>query len=332
LARTRTTKKLAQRIDLNYFKRPTPLRRAKLCLTILLPGIALVWIGWHFATHDSRVYSSGRLSAPHAVFETQCAACHVRFDAGFSANAINGACLTCHDGPIHHVWEVKYVECSECHVEHRGRVSLSAASNQACARCHSDLRASGGSPQYASHINSLEDGHPQFAALKEGSHDPGTIKLNHSMHMRPIRRSPNSPNVQLSCSDCHQPVAALAGAPWPYADTKYSGASVSYNDVDSFRAAGTSGFTPHNPATGRELMAPVKFATACAACHLLTFDKRFDEGVPHDKAEVVQRFLVKKFTEYIASHPSELQEMADPARDLTGKPGTRLRIFTTISS
>jgi len=30
VARTRTTKKLAQRIDLNYFKRPTPLKRAKI--------------------------------------------------------------------------------------------------------------------------------------------------------------------------------------------------------------------------------------------------------------------------------------------------------------
>ena len=29
MARTRTTKNLAQRIDLNYFKRPTPFKRAK---------------------------------------------------------------------------------------------------------------------------------------------------------------------------------------------------------------------------------------------------------------------------------------------------------------
>jgi NADH:ubiquinone oxidoreductase subunit F (NADH-binding) len=41
--------------------------------------------------------------------------------------------------------------------------------------------------------------------------------------------------------------------------------------------------------TGRETMVPPKFATACAGCHLLTFDKRFDVGVPHDKPEVVPR-------------------------------------------
>ena len=39
------------------------------------------------------------------------------------------------------------------------------------------------------------------------------------------------------------------------------------------------------PLTGRELMAPPKFANACAGCHSLTFDKRFDDGVPHDKPE-----------------------------------------------
>ena len=44
MARTRTTKKLAQRIDLNYFKRPTPLKRAKFWLSVAVPALALVWI------------------------------------------------------------------------------------------------------------------------------------------------------------------------------------------------------------------------------------------------------------------------------------------------
>jgi hypothetical protein len=67
VARTRTTKKLAQRIDLNYFKRPTPMKRAKLLLSILIPALALVWISWLVYAKNSRVYSSGRMSAAHAV-------------------------------------------------------------------------------------------------------------------------------------------------------------------------------------------------------------------------------------------------------------------------
>jgi hypothetical protein len=81
--------------------------------------------------------------------------------------------------------------------------------------------------------------------------------------------------------------------------------------------------------SGRELMAPVKFANACAACHLLTFDKRFDFGVPHDRLEVVHAFLTAKFRQYIAAHPSELRVTRDPIRDLTGKPiPPEIRVLT----
>src|SRR5581483_6073826 len=87
MARTRTTKTLAQRIDLNYFKRPTPLKRAKLWLSVLAPALALAWVAWLAAAKDSRAYSSGRLSAAHAV---QCDACHARNAGAFSAKAERG--------------------------------------------------------------------------------------------------------------------------------------------------------------------------------------------------------------------------------------------------
>ena len=41
-----TTKKLAQRIDLNYFKRSHPFRRLRFILSISLPLLALIWLGW----------------------------------------------------------------------------------------------------------------------------------------------------------------------------------------------------------------------------------------------------------------------------------------------
>jgi hypothetical protein len=279
-----------------------------------------VWIVFHFAAHDSRVYSSGRLSNAHVVFETQCAACHVQKAGDFSARADNSACLACHDGPVHHAEQTRAPDCAECHAEHRGKIKLSAASNQSCATCHSDLTANGGASHYAPQIASFEDGHPEFKAAEKTNRDRGTIKLNHMLHMKPIRRSANGPDVQLACGDCHRPAASTVNAAWPYADAKYVAAAVSYTDADSFRAAGSSGLPPHNPVTGRELMVPVKFATACAACHLLTFDKRFAEGVPHDKPETIHDFLVKKFSSYIAVHSAELHEMGDPARELTGRP------------
>jgi hypothetical protein len=320
VARTRTTKKLAQRIDLNYFKRPTALKRAKLWFSVGIPAFALVWIAWHGFAGNSRVYSSGRMSAAHAVLEAECAACHVKTAGAFSAKASDAACLACHDGPIHHAAQTSAVGCATCHAEHRGRVNIVAAKNQSCAQCHGDLKTSGGSVHYATHIESFEDGHPEFAVLREGSRDPGTIRVNHAIHTKPIRRGPNGPNVQLACGDCHQAGAAVASAGWKYGDAKYVGTSTSYSMQDEVLAVKDGALARPVPMSGRELMAPVRFATACAGCHSLSFDKRFDEGVPHDKPEVVHVFLVKKFGEYIAAHPGELREVRDPGRDLTGKP------------
>jgi hypothetical protein len=322
--RTRTTKKLAQRIDLNYFKRPTAYKSAKFWLSLLLPVVALVWIGWRGTAKDSRVYSSGRMSAAHAVLEKECATCHVQQAGVFSAKAADTACLACHDGPSHHPIaplgsaQTKHVECAACHSEHRGRIDISAVSNQACAQCHANLDAVEPAVPHFTKIRRFESDHPDSDLTEKSNSDPGTIKLNHAIHMKPIRRGPNGPSVQLQCGDCHR--SAMSSAQWPYADIKYTAASHSYSERDEIRPLGTTGLMPPRTPTGRELMAPVKFATACASCHLLTFDKRFDEGVPHDKPEIVHAFLVKKLQDYIAAHPNELRVARDPSRDLIGKP------------
>lgn len=319
MARTRTTKKLAQRVDLNYFKRPTAFKRAKLWLAVLVPLLALAWLAWRGVSRDSRVYSSGRMSEAHAVLEKQCVVCHVQKAGEFSSKALEQACVACHDGPVHHENEIRAAvpDCATCHVEHRGRVNISAARDQACAECHARLRVTSGAPSVAGHVVTLEDGHPEFAALRLGTKDPGTIKLNHAIHMKGIRRGPDGPMVQLECGDCHRPAAA--NGVWSYADANYVGKSVTYKD-EAVLLPVTAALTPRFARDGREYMEAPKFATACAGCHLLIFDKRFDVGVPHDKPEVVRAFLVKKFGEYIAAHPGELREMQEPDRALTGNP------------
>jgi hypothetical protein len=318
MARTRTTKKLAQRIDLNYFKRPTPFKRATLWLTIVVPALAVAWIAWRAFAHDSRVYSSGRMSGAHAVLEKQCAACHVQQAGAFSSKAADSACLGCHDGPVHHENAVRgdIPRCATCHIEHRGRIQLSAAGDQSCADCHGNLKVTGPVRVYSAHIQSLENGHPDFAAVSDGSKDPGTIRLNHAIHKKPIRRGPNGPVVQLECRDCHRPAAL--NAPWPYEDRTYTVTKTSYSD-DQESPLPRDVLQGPKPPTGRAAVLPVKFATACAGCHLLTFDKRFDTGVPHDTTEVVHQFLQKKFQEYISTHPSALREVRAPQRNLIRK-------------
>jgi hypothetical protein len=328
LARTRTTKTVAQRIDLNYFKRPTRFKRTRLFLVILAPLLALGWLAWQSFVRDPHVYSSGRMSGAHAVLEKQCAACHVQKAGEFSAKAADTACLSCHDGPTHHENQVRadVPNCATCHVEHRGRVNIVASSNISCSDCHSHLRVAAGSALYAVSIRTLEDGHPEIAALRKNFKDPGTILLNHSIHMKLIRRGPNGPLVQMECADCHRPEAVKA--PWPYADAYYVDAKVTYDNKDVLLPVKSGTLQPRHT-MGRAYMAPVKFSTACAACHMLTFDKRFDIGVPHDKPDVVHAFVVKKFQEYIAAHPAEVRLVRDPQRDLTGKPlSPEIRVLT----
>lgn len=332
MARTRTTKKLAQRIDLNYFKRPTPLKRAKFWLSVVLLLLTLFWITEKSLFRDSRVYSSGRLSRAHAVLENECAACHISQTGAFSAKAADNACLACHDGPAHHSSQIPAPNCATCHTEHRGLANLFAINNQACAGCHADLKSSHANTQYVLQIHSFENGHPEFAALRTvtgvPARDFATIKLNHAIHMKPIRRGPNGALVNLECGNCHRPAAAAPDL--TYSDANYRAATVSYKDADGFLPVSGEALKSPKPVTGRELMAPVKFANSCAACHLLSFDKRFDEGVPHDKPEVVHAFLLKKFQQYIAAHPGEVRVLHDPGRDLTGKGAPpQVRVLTT---
>jgi hypothetical protein len=158
--------------------------------------------------------------------------------------------------------------------------------------------------------------------------DPGTIKLNHGLHMLSIRRGPTGPMVQLECGDCHRP-SSSGETQWKYGDANYAAANVSYTAAESFEPGGSRGLPTKQPWSDRQLMAPVRFANACAGCHSLTFDSRFAEGVPHDRPDVVHAFLVKKFSEYVAAHPGDLREVQVPGRSLTGRePGAQARIVS----
>jgi hypothetical protein len=306
--RTRTTKKLAQRIDLNYFKRPNPLRRALFFLSLAGSVLAVLWLGWHAIARDNRLFSAGRLSPAHAVLTKECTACHVAQAGAFREPVGNHTCLACHDGPIHHANQLFTPDCATCHAEHREAVRLSATSDADCAQCHGNLKSRAGQPNYVRSITSFTGAHPEFAVLREKRRNPDTIKLNHAVHLRPNLPGPTSP-VKLECGDCHRPPAA--NEPWRFGDAQFRTASPAAN----------SG--PLAPQPTRRLMAPPKFAQACSACHLLQFDQRFPEGVPHDKPETVHAFVVKKFQEYIAAHPAEVRVVHPSEGEVAEKPITK---------
>lgn len=314
-----TTKTLAQRIDLSYFKRPHPFRRLRFILSVAAPLAAILWLGWYAFARDNHVYSGGRVSTAHAILSTQCNACHVKQAGIFSAKASNQGCETCHDGPIHHATQVFTPNCASCHEEHRGHLRLAAVSQVSCTQCHANLHTTGATTHFAHTVTRFDGDHPEFAAAQFGSSDPGTIKFNHFVHLKHNLRGPAG-LVDLACQDCHQ--APATDSQWKYG----------IPDVTHNAEVRPSTASPHQIAIAeksllpsmdyrRAYMSPIAYAKHCAACHGLEFDSRFQEGAPHDTPEVIHAFLVKKFQDYIPSHLSELRVVAPvPERDLPQKP------------
>ena len=289
--RTRTTKNLAQRITRDYFKRVFPIAQWRRLLTIIFTVAGLSWLAWHAMAGNPAVYSSGPIKSSHAVFGQNCAACHSSKNT-FSAKVTDQSCQSCHDGPVHQAQQVYTPDCATCHVEHSGQTSLARVNDVGCTECHSDLKTKSGKLRVAANIKSFGSGHPEFAAVRPGQHDMGSVKFNHQVHLKKDLRGPRGSNVQMQCTDCHQPQGVTRSL--PYGQTEVT-------DQPGNAQVSTS---PH--ISTRSYMAPVNFNEHCSGCHPLGFDRRFKDAVPHKKPEVVREAVFKKFTEYIAMHPGEI--------------------------
>jgi len=304
--RTRTTKKLAQRINLNYFKELRGIPRWRRILSGVLAGAGLLWLGWYAVSGNPKPYNAGPVSHAHSMLGQKCSACHIS-QAGFQRTVTDQACVACHDGPVHHAEQTFVPACMDCHVEHKGVFKMAATSDAACTQCHADLAAKdkNAPPKFVANINGFDRSHPEFLPLRPGHSDPGTVKFNHQVHLDAKKgiRGPNGV-VQLKCVDCHRPPGV--NEPWPYGVAEMAPAA----------------FTPGPGVSppSRAYMAPVNYMEQCSACHTLQFDKRFQESVPHKEAKVVYEFVVKKLTEYIAAHPDQIHTVDEPDKRLPSRP------------
>ena len=319
MPRTRTTKKLAQRIDMNYFKRPHALRRWRFLLSVAMLALAILWLAWYGVRRDRQLYSAGNLSSAHAVLTKQCAACHVSQVWYFSEKASDQKCLVCHDGPVHHGTQTFTPSCSSCHVDHRGPVRLAETSDAACTQCHANLATRGSPVHFVRNISAFNQNHPEFAAVR--GRDGGTIRMNHYLHLQPNLLGPNG-RVQMTCMDCHRSDADT-NRPWRFGDSHNRAGASPPVTTDTRKP------DPFAPAPSRAYMAAPAYVRACANCHSLQFDKRIAESVPHSTPEEIHKFIVAKLQAYIAAHPAEVRVPRDPSRVLPEKPVTaEFRVLT----
>jgi hypothetical protein len=275
--RTRTAKALAQRIDMNYFKRRHPFGRWKSILSVAVPAVVLLWLGGIAAGGSRAPYSSGPVAAAHQVFGDRCERCHVTGARAFRAHVTDSMCVSCHDAPAHKSNQASTPPCATCHLEHRGAVRLAATADRDCEQCHSDLQSTTGRLTVAKSVGAFNAGHPEFAAKREGAKDPAALKFNHEVHMKPDLRGPAGA-TQLECATCHQSPSPGLRRPGP-----------------------------------RDEMAEVTYANNCASCHPLYFDPLIDAVAPHESPEKVHAMVTQALSGFIAANPGQIGK-PDPVR------------------
>jgi predicted CXXCH cytochrome family protein len=297
----RNWKTLPDWLQLDYFRRPRALRQWKWTLTwaTLLVVTALSAAAW-FVPGSTRWLQAGPVSNAHRTFNDDCGRCHTEkfqtarriFGHGAFARSVpNEACVQCHDGPAHNVFQHEDLDCAKCHREHRGRAILAHVPSGDCTHCHADLVANSrrGDKTPFENVTGFPAGHPEFALwrhadplMPEGK-DPGQLRFNHHLHLtselvRDPRdaKKPREEQRPLDCSACHQ--ADPAG----------------------------------------RYMLPVRYETHCASCHPLSvrltgqFEtpelreaaSRFAaEPAPHRAPALVRAVLRDRLLNFVQEHP-----------------------------
>lgn len=205
--RLRDTKGVAQRLDLDYLKRPALLALLRKRLTwVLIAVAALACVPLVMGVAGSRrLVSSGPLSQAHALLENRCEACHTQAFGGVP----DQACRQCHDGAPHpaHVQTDRHADiekrCAQCHVEHRGNVRLAAVSDANCTDCHADLASHAkGVAARGAKVTAFRSGqHPEFTAPTLTDLRP--LRLNHAVHMPAQPKLIRGMKLPMKCGDCH---------------------------------------------------------------------------------------------------------------------------------
>ncbi len=301
--RKRSSKSVARRHDLNYFKKGSWLRHWQGILTLIAIACSLVWLIGSFAFRGPQLLSKGPISSSHAEFGEKCESCHLPVQgnlfhrAGFRKDVPDAACRQCHNVPDHQVNQTFTPQCSTCHLEHTGSMMLAHTADKSCTQCHANLMATGGSPHFATAIHSFVEGHPEFAPLREGFEDQQALKFAHSEHMK-VRRLGSDAIVNLACSSCHQTLSE-AGLQWP-------GSTVTARLEDASLSSAPASATPPDALArdhGRAYMAPVAYAPSCHDCHTLLFDKHIKEEAPHADTAQVRAFIEQRMHTYAMQHP-----------------------------
>ncbi len=278
--------------ELDYHRRPRGLRNWRYWVTLTCCVGATAFASWSVRPAHHWVHQATPVSVAHAMFNQDCARCHVealrpiqRLVSGDTVRSVSDTtCNSCHHGPIHKLQQVRDPGCATCHREHRGKPILAHVADAHCADCHQNLQRKDGAPARFANISAFSTDHPEFRAVLPGSVDPARLRFNHKFHLEldlKTLRDHGSPGLErfgdrLDCITCHQPDAE------------------------------------------RRYMLPLQYERHCASCHPLGVQLVGDfqvEGAqaaaeafrqkpaPHREPSVVRAVLRERLVEFARQHP-----------------------------
>jgi hypothetical protein len=332
MARVRKTKQIAQRIDPTYFAKSHPWRRMRKSIIFLCSALAIAYVA--FAIGAGRlgegVHNPGKLTSAHKMFEHDCARCHDGLaDDGktpgkFSKSVSDTACLSCHQGAVHHQNQATMAvidtksnphkatasqSCVTCHTEHRGEAALMGKDDFHCTQCHENLDGKTISPpapgMWTSVTGFLPESHPRFGrSLVNGKPDDAWTKdPNHTgAWVLKAGFKPTDPTVirfnhklhmdkagpakLSSCTDCHNPAAGYEDKrTWEGAKPAYLVQSPTTQPLDA--PAALMDASGHRMSLGQ-----VSYDMNCGSCHHPAASSLGGTAVPHtDMAQVRQSIL-----------------------------------------
>ena len=235
---------IAEKYSIEYYRRPKPTRVWKSPWNYAAIGLAVTLVAAIYSVERKQAFQAAHLSAAHASFAQNCAACHevswqpamrlVTLDASHYS-VPDAACQKCHHPADHVAGLVPSGHCASCHQEHRTESELTAVADSHCTQCHRDLQLpDGAAVSFVSAIETCDEGkagHPEFALHRstdgavgprhgarklavfvtgDDQHarwlDRGGVKFNHQLHLNPAGvKAPGRELEILTCASCHVP-------------------------------------------------------------------------------------------------------------------------------
>jgi hypothetical protein len=344
----------AQRIPLDYYKKPDGIQKAKLGLAVLALILSIGWWASGLEFRGNQVetgargllrYSKGPLASVHETWNDKCDACHRPFTpidgkrwsppiftVGHESDQ---ACLACHQGPPHAKSEIpdQVKSCAGCHVDHRGHnVSLVRLNDTECTSCHADLSlhrsTTAKSSGIADKIHSFANDHPPFSTEGPNAKDPGRLKFNHALHLNPgLTHKPGDRDIK-----------AIAYLRDPESRERYRRegqkddspiqldcASCHVTNSADFKISRIAGL-PQSAAlpvggSGKEML-PITYENQCKACHSLSFDERNpDLLAPHRvQPPAIREFLWSTYAGMFIKNDEKLLAKVVRSKPIPGEP------------